>query len=384
LAARGLKDLEFWNDARISHHDDGEQRASLFELASISVNEKRCADSLTPNPTGRHPRPKAFGRSPLDVAGCFGWSCADLRTLDLRSESGRLRSLPPFFAADCPNLVSVALPHTIEVLHAACFSELRKLAWLTLPHSLREVGAKFLQSANLAVVPNLGAACPLLEELGPRAFEAAVVPAGFIETLPKTIHAVGGHWFRNSIIRSPNVTLTLPKLTAIAEESFFQLVGTVVRVDLSGCTALDSIANDCFARCGSLRSIAFPSSVTALGDSVCTSCPDLIEVTFGSANEAHPKVTKGHRVYVGSKFAQNSTQLICIRWASMASIGNDAALTLSVGINFLPHVQLSHLQRLLATENIAVAPRAGRGAAASTEPCERHSSALPVRFADME
>ena len=83
------------------------------------------------------------------------------------------------------------------------------------------------------------------------------------------ITSIGQHAFNS---RAQITSITLPTtLQSIGYRAFCNSK-SIDELDLSDCTAFNTIGKEACTRCGSLKRIYFPATLTAIGESACTRC----------------------------------------------------------------------------------------------------------------
>ena len=190
-----------------------------------------------------------------------------------------------------PNLETICLPASVEIIGQGAFNRQSSLTTITLPEGLLEVGVRAFSSCGLTSVSFNES----LQSIGKEAFEGCPLLS---ISLPNSLQSIGdGAFYGCSSLASVALPIGLQSI----ENDTFRDCSSLTSIELpngiqsiglnafSGCSllasitlpaSLISIGGGTFSHCSSLTSIVFPEGLQSIGDGAFNECSSLELITF--------------------------------------------------------------------------------------------------------
>jgi len=189
-----------------------------------------------------------------------------LRAIDMSATS--ITTLPTSAFSGCTALTLVVLPPGLLAISENCFNGCTSLMALTIPASVASLGANSFAGcpAVLTIPANFNLA----------AWQAALAAAGStgsIYQVASTPHISGGQLTGFTGAVPASVTLGANVTSVVA--TVFTNATTLLRIDMSA-SGLTALPDAMFYGCTSLTSVALPSALNTIGNSVFNGCSALV------------------------------------------------------------------------------------------------------------
>lgn len=238
--------------------------------------------------------------------------CISLAKVTLPSN---LEDIPERLFYGCPSLTSVVIPESVMTIGNYAFSECTSLETLTLPSRILKMGYGVFENCTSLKNVTLPSA---LTEIGSSMFRNCAqlvsihLPSSLIDIpeytfsyctslenidLPTGLMTIGNYAFENceslKSIDIPvelqsmgtNVFISCKKLETVTFPASMKNIGGlrysgIKTIKFAEGAAPESIENEAFYECDSLRSVTLPSTITSIGDRAFAYCDSLKTVVF--------------------------------------------------------------------------------------------------------
>ncbi len=246
---------------------------------------------------------------------------------------------------------SITIPASVTAIASHAFTGCDRLEEITVPSTVTEIGNGVWKDCTALEKANV---YTRLESIGDNLFEGCVSLTE--ATFQPTFKSIGEGSFENCTALA---NFTFPaSLISIGDKAFYNSGLTTVHLDNS--SALASIGDFAFAKCGSLESVTMGNQTTALGKGLFFDDAALRQVQLPSSTSAIPAFTfKGtNSIDTEGSLPSNTTEI-----GDYALFGWDHAesLVLPEGVSHIGSGAMegwNSLQRLGA-ENLSAVPSLG-------------------------